>query len=295
MVPPKAYQAAESVQSLFRMLSPYLRSSVDCKLLSTLVEASDCREAIDKLNAFLGKRNDSASSITLQGLQDYTLPPAHVHVALDRGSHPLTPPAASMPMDSFQPPPVLQGLQEDYTLPPAHVHVALERGSHPLTPSMPVDSFQPSHALQGLQDDYTLPPAHVHVALERGSHLLTLPPASMPVDSSHLPAPTVPVMSSQPRLPVHVKLKDNVLNLREYDRIASAVCRTLQTPRLSLHLCGIGRKYTLQWEMSADLESYLWTVQPAASDVQALAEAGVTELTVGTFLHLHVEVRVVVA
>ncbi len=238
----KEYQAAESVQSLFRMLSPYWRSFVDCKLLSTLVEASDCREAIEKLNAFLGKRNDSASGITLQGLQDYILPPAHVHVALERGSHPLTAPAATMPVDSFQPP--------------------------------------------------------AYVALEAGSRL----PAP--------PVTTVRVVSSQPRLPVHVKLEANVLTLRDYDRTASAVCRTLQTPRLSLNLCGIRRNcIIIQWEMSADLESYLRTIQLAASDVRALSEAGVTELTVGTFLHLSVptmdywelrsstavEVRVVVA
>ena len=59
------YIGANSVRELFRLLAPHW-NCIDCNFLRTLVKASECQAAEEKLDAFLQNRDDAASSLILQ-------------------------------------------------------------------------------------------------------------------------------------------------------------------------------------------------------------------------------------
>ena len=58
------YKEATSVQELFKLLAPYW-SCVDCKLLHTIVRASGCQPAMERLDKFLHHRSTVSPSLVL--------------------------------------------------------------------------------------------------------------------------------------------------------------------------------------------------------------------------------------
>ena len=58
------YKEATSVQELFKLLAPYW-SCIDCKLLHTIVRASGCHPAMERLDKFLYHRSAVSPSLVL--------------------------------------------------------------------------------------------------------------------------------------------------------------------------------------------------------------------------------------
>ena len=64
LVNSEEYCNVRSVQELFQLLGPFWKP-VDCSLLATLVKATKCKEAIDRLSAYLKSRNEAGQNVVL--------------------------------------------------------------------------------------------------------------------------------------------------------------------------------------------------------------------------------------
>ena len=64
LVKSEEYRNVRSVQELFQLLGPFWKP-VDCSLLTTLVKATKCKEAIDRLSAYLKSRNEAGQNVAL--------------------------------------------------------------------------------------------------------------------------------------------------------------------------------------------------------------------------------------
>ena len=64
LVKSKEYRNVRSVRTLFQLLGPYWKP-VDCSLLEMLVEATMCKEAIDRLRKYLSNKNEAGRNMVL--------------------------------------------------------------------------------------------------------------------------------------------------------------------------------------------------------------------------------------
>ena len=64
LVKSEEYRNVCSVRALFQLLAP-LWKPVDCSLLTTLVKATKCKEAIDRLSTYLKNRNEAGQNVSL--------------------------------------------------------------------------------------------------------------------------------------------------------------------------------------------------------------------------------------
>ena len=87
LVKSKEYSNVHSVRALFQLLGPYWKP-VDCSLLEMLVEASMCKEAIDRLQQYLSNKNEAGRNMVLGEEGDNN----HVPLSPATGEdHPVTP------------------------------------------------------------------------------------------------------------------------------------------------------------------------------------------------------------
>ena len=64
LVKSEDYRNVRSVRALFQLLGPYWKP-VDCSLLTTLVKATKCQEASDRLCSYLRSRNKAGENVVL--------------------------------------------------------------------------------------------------------------------------------------------------------------------------------------------------------------------------------------
>ena len=94
-------------------------------------------------------------------------------------------------------------------------------------------------------------------------------------------------MNEDVSVEVKAKVDVNMLTLRDYDDKTSLLCGVLKLPRIALsYLRTTTGCLLLVWQMSANLVSYVQSIQLTDSDLQLLVKQGITYIMVADSYHI---------
>ena len=234
------YKSANSVSELFRLLAPHW-NCIDCNFLRTLVKASECQEAEEKLDAFLQSRDDAASSLILQKAHA----PSGTSDVINHGSSD----------DPTEAQPVAKSNISSQDHKPPHQPGAATPTSSDVAPNVP----------------------HTSVHNTPDEKATDFPPTEQCIDE---PVFTQPQPLSQVEMEAKVDTDVLTLSDYDKGASILCGVLKLPRFALSFFGTGTGC-ISIRWHMSSDLLPYVLGVRISESELHLLAEQKIVQIRVG--------------